>query len=239
MSVSTHRRPRTRVAITARRLGIGVAVLVALLMAPVTVFGHTGSITASENCETFDVRVFLNNDVKSDHVTVTTTIPGTTGFENRSFDTTGRTTPLEILHLSGDAPKSGTVTLKIGTEFTASETIQPPSDCAQPAPTPVPTPEATPVATPVATPEATPVATPEATPVATPVATPAATPGGGVGGVTGTPRPVVTLPPTDSAAMPAASGEPSIVAVLFVMVAASAIATVALRPRKGVRVRNR
>jgi hypothetical protein len=50
---------------------------------------------------------------------------------------------------------------------------------------------------------------------------------------------VVTLPPTDSAAMPGASGEPSLVAVLFVLVAASAIATVALRPRKRGRVRHR
>ena len=238
MSVSTHRRPRTRVAITAGRLGIGLAFLVALVMAPVTVFGHTGSITASENCETFDVRVFLNTDVKSDHVTVTTTIPGTTGFENHSFDTTGNSGPVEILHLTGAAPKSGTVTLKIDTEFTTSESIHPPSNCTQPTPTPTPE-EATPTPTPTPTPkEATPTPTPTPTPEeATPTPTP--TPGGGVGGVTGTPRPKVTLPPTDTAAMPAASGEPSIVAVLFVMVAASAIATIALRPRKGVRARNR
>jgi outer membrane biosynthesis protein TonB len=250
-AVSTHRRPRTRVAITAGRLGIGLAVLVALLMAPVTVLGHSGFITASQNCETFDVRVFLNNDVTEDRtVTVTTTIPGTTG-TTKHVDTTDESEPVEILHLNGDAPKTGTVTLSISPDdFVRSASIEPASNCEeQPTPTPEATPTPAPEATPTPAPEATPTPAPEATPTpapeATPTPAPEATPtpgggGGGVGGVTGTPRPRVTLPPTDTSTLPTtASREPSIVAVLFVMVAASAIATIALRPRKRVRVRDR
>jgi hypothetical protein len=223
----------------ARRLAIIVTVftvLVALVLAPAAVLGHSGSITASENCETFIVHVFLDNNVAmSQTVTVSTTIPGTTGLENRHYDTTGNSGPVEILTLNGPAPATGTVTLSITPEgFTTSASIHPAENC-QTAPTPTPptpTPAVTPATTPAVTPATTPEVTPATTPAVTPATTPATTPQGSVAGATGTPR--RTLPPTDTlgAASSAGSGINGVLLILLAISAGLAMKTLGRRLRR-------
>jgi hypothetical protein len=247
----------------ARRLAIIVTVftvLVALVLAPAAVLGHSGSITASENCETFIVHVFLDNNVAmSQTVTVSTTIPGTTGLENRHYDTTGNSGPVEILTLNGPAPATGTVTLSITPEgFTTSASIHPAENCqtaptpTPPTPTPAVTPATTPAVTPATTPEVTPATTPEVTPATTPevtpattpevtpattpavtpATTPATTPQGSVAGATGTPR--RTLPPTDTlgAASSAGSGINGVLLILLAISAGLAMKTLGRRLRR-------
>ena len=51
---------------------------------------NTGSIVASENCQSFIVHVYLTNNVSIDRtVIVTTTIPDTTGIAGNHCNTTG------------------------------------------------------------------------------------------------------------------------------------------------------
>ena len=107
---------------------------------------NTGSIVASENCQSFIVHVYLTNNVSIDRtVIVTTTIPDTTGIAGNHYNTTGASGNTEILTLSGPAPAAGEVELKInysnGTlEYSTKASIKPLETCATPTPTPTPTP---------------------------------------------------------------------------------------------------
>jgi len=163
-------------------LAAGVAALIAVMMAAGTVSAHTGSIEASKDCQTGQVRVSLNNNVTIDRtVDVVTTIPGTTGISGGHYNTTGNTGSIVIWQASGPQPFEGKVDLYIYNgnhqqEFHASKTVTKEKDC----------PEVTP----------TPTATPTETPVVTPTAgTP--TPASSTLILTGTPK--VTLPPTSTA----------------------------------------
>ena len=103
---------------------------------------NTGSIVASEDCQSFIVHVYLTNNVSIDRtVIVTTTIPGTTGIAGNHYNTTGASGNTEILTLSGPAPAAGEVELKInysnGTlEYSTKASIKPLENCATPTPTP-------------------------------------------------------------------------------------------------------
>lgn len=56
----------------------------------------------------------MTNNVSIDRtVIVTTTIPGTTGIAGNHYNTTGASGNTEILTLSGPAPATGEVVLKI------------------------------------------------------------------------------------------------------------------------------
>lgn len=144
---------------TIRRLLSTLAPLAALALTATPVLGHTGTITTSQDCESFHVSVSLDHNTTSDRsVMIETTIPGTTGIAapgnhyNTSFG--------EIWSASGPAPASGTVTLIIdnGTqeEFRTSATLMPAEDCPEtvtaPTPTPTPTPEVAVAPTPTPTP---------------------------------------------------------------------------------------
>lgn len=113
------------------------AVALALFAFSAVATAHSGSVSASENCDSFVVHVYLHNNVTSDRtVNVTTTIPGTTGLTNQHYNTTGASGDTEILTLTGPAPASGSVTLTIKsgstTEDTESASVSPASDCAPP-----------------------------------------------------------------------------------------------------------
>ncbi len=61
--------------------------LLALSAGPV--LGHTGSISISQDCESFHVSVSLDHNTTTDRrVDVETTITGTTGISNGHYDTT-------------------------------------------------------------------------------------------------------------------------------------------------------
>jgi len=96
----------------------------------------SGSISTSQDCESFMVRVFLANNVTDDlSVLVETTIPDTIGIgePGNHYDTTGEAGNFEILALSGPAPVTGEVTLIIrdGEEvvFTTSASVEPAENC--------------------------------------------------------------------------------------------------------------
>ena len=143
---------------TIRRLLTTLAPLAALALTATPVLGHTGTITVSQDCESFHVSVSLDHNTTSDRsVMIETTIPGTTGIAapGNYYDTSFG----EIWSASGPAPASGTVTLIIdnGTEeFRTSATLVPAEDCpvtvATPTPTPTPTPAVVVVSTPTPTP---------------------------------------------------------------------------------------
>lgn len=105
---------------------------------------HSGSIVASETCQSWSVSVSLANNVTSDRtVDVITTIPGTTGITGGHYDTSFG----QIWQASGAAPATGTVTLNVyngaSLEFTTSASIAPAENCASDAP-PTLTPTSTP-----------------------------------------------------------------------------------------------
>jgi LPXTG-motif cell wall-anchored protein len=75
---------------------------------------NTGTVHTAQDCYTWSASVSLNPDVHSDHfVEVTTTIPGTTGIVDGHYNTIGNNGPIQIWHVTGEAPSSGTVTLTI------------------------------------------------------------------------------------------------------------------------------
>jgi hypothetical protein len=146
-----------------KRFILGIA---AVMMLSVGIVGLTagvalansGTIAASEDCESFSVTVTLSHNVSPSHIVdVLTTIPGTTGFTGKHFDTSFGV----IWTASGPAPASGTVTLNIYQpvngvpvlEFTRSASISPPDNCSSPTPTsPTPTPTPSPTKSPHKTP---------------------------------------------------------------------------------------
>ena len=75
---------------------------------------NTGNVHTAQDCYTWSASVTLNPDVHSDHfVEVTSTIPGTTGIVDGHYNTIGNPGPIQIWHVTGEAPSSGTVTLTI------------------------------------------------------------------------------------------------------------------------------
>jgi hypothetical protein len=96
---------------------------------------HSGSVVASETCQSWSVTVSLANNVTADRtVVVATTIPGTSGIAAGHYNTTFG----QIWTASGAAPATGTVTLTIynaaAVEFTTSASIAPAKGCVIPTP---------------------------------------------------------------------------------------------------------
>src|SRR4051794_32626350 len=116
-----------------RRIAVLAALLapmfVALGIAPVS--ANSGTVSATQNCQTWNASVSLNHDVQPDRsVDVITTIPGTTGFTGHHYNTSYG----EIWSASGAAPTTGSVTLNIyfangQLEFTDSKTLPAPEGC--------------------------------------------------------------------------------------------------------------
>jgi hypothetical protein len=158
-------------------LGIG-----ALLVA-VPALANTGNVVTNENCESWSVKVYLNDNVTLDKtVDVLSTIPGTIGINGAHYDTTKDTTPVLIWSKSGVAPASGTVTLDIYNgktlEFTASGSIAPSANCG-PSPSPKQSPSPSPEQSPSPSPKQSPSSSPEQSP------SPSPSPTGGVLAATG------------------------------------------------------
>jgi hypothetical protein len=106
-----------------------VPVFVALGMVPAS--ANSGSVTVSQNCQTWHANVVLNHDVRPDRsVYVVTTIPGTHGISGGHYNTSFG----QIWSASGPAPTSGTVTLNVylpngRREFTETKVLHAPEDC--------------------------------------------------------------------------------------------------------------
>jgi hypothetical protein len=107
-----------------KTLLLTIALLVALSAPATSTAGNDpGSITIEQTDTGTIIRFIVYPGVR-EHVTVTSTIPGT---PNPAFDedvdTTARTIPLEILSISGQL-QPGTVVLQIG-HWRRSERIKP------------------------------------------------------------------------------------------------------------------
>jgi LPXTG-motif cell wall-anchored protein len=119
-----------------RGLFLGLTTAAILVAFTTPAYANTGTVTASADCETFDVTVVLAHNVTPDRtVDVVTTIPGTTGISQGHFtEAVG-----EIWHASGPAfvngvPATGTVRLDIykpngDLEDSSYASIQPPEGC--------------------------------------------------------------------------------------------------------------
>jgi hypothetical protein len=122
----TTKRVRRRAALS---LALLVPMSVALGMMPAS--ANTGTVTVSQNCQTWHARVVLNHNVRSDRsVDVVTTIPGTHGISGGHYNTSFG----QIWSASGPAPTSGTVTLNVylpngDREFTETKALHAPEGC--------------------------------------------------------------------------------------------------------------
>jgi LPXTG-motif cell wall-anchored protein len=100
---------------TAARVALVACVAAATVAAlAIPAAANTGNVHTAQDCYTWSASVTLNADVHSDHfVEVTSTIPGTTGIVDGHYNTIGNPGPIQIWHVTGEAPSSGTVTLTI------------------------------------------------------------------------------------------------------------------------------
>ena len=99
----------------AGRVGLVAGVMVAAMIGLAGPAGaNTGHVITAQNCQSWSASVTLDSNVTSDHfVEVITTIPGTTGIVDGHYNTIGHSGTTLIWSDSGQAPASGTVTLKI------------------------------------------------------------------------------------------------------------------------------
>ena len=99
----------------AGRVGLVAGVMVAAVIGLAGPAGaNTGHVITAQNCQSWSASVTLDSNVTSDHfVEVITTIPGTTGIVDGHYNTIGHSGTTLIWSDSGQAPASGTVTLKI------------------------------------------------------------------------------------------------------------------------------
>lgn len=131
-----------------RRLRVALAMTAALLAGAATLttaLAHSGTVTASETCTTWQAAAALNNNVTIDRIVDVVVSPPSlaTGLTGLNIDTKGNPGPVQIWSAHGSAPATGTFTLNIyksvgdlgkqrifPAEFTASANIQPAPNCA-------------------------------------------------------------------------------------------------------------
>jgi hypothetical protein len=201
----------------ARRLSwLLVAVMTAFaLMVPATVLGHTPVVSLT--CQNgLVVNLTQYNTGGSNTVAISIdggAVSGSPFSFGAAYSHTFAVNPPTAAHTAtvavhawddptGSNGWTKTFNLSIGAcqQPTPTPTPRPtPTPTPVPTPTPTPVPTATPTPAPTATPTEAPTATPTPAPTEQPQATPTP-PTGAVGGVTGTPKPRITLPPTDTLA---------------------------------------
>ena len=106
---------------------IGGAIFLGGAATMVTAFANTGGVAASQDCTTWSASARLDDNVNNRLVTVTTTIPGLTGYSNIiSTDGTNGSTkaPVTIWNHTGAAPMSGSVTETIYQDTTNAKVDQ-------------------------------------------------------------------------------------------------------------------
>ncbi len=121
-------------------IAIGGAIVMGGAATLVTAFANTGGVAASQDCATWHASARLDDNVNNRLVTVTTTIPGVSGYSNViSTDGTHGSNkgPVTLIDQSGPAPKSGSITEIIynsdvstsGVDQTYTATLPSPSNC--------------------------------------------------------------------------------------------------------------
>lgn len=123
--------------VTTKRVKRRGALLLALLVPMFVALGvmpasaNNGTVTVSQNCQTWHASVVLSHNVLPNRsVYVVTTIPGTSGISGHHYNTSFG----QIWSASGPAPTSGTVTLNIylpngQREFTETKALHAPEGC--------------------------------------------------------------------------------------------------------------
>ncbi len=102
-------------------VAIGGAIVMGGAATLVTAFANTGGVAAAQDCTTWSASARLDDNVNNRLVTVTSTIPGVSGYSNViSTDGTHGSTkgPVTIVDESGPAPKSGSITETIYNDTT-------------------------------------------------------------------------------------------------------------------------